>query len=468
MANILTNRWQLSRRKMLRGIGATMALPFLEAMRPLCAASATAIDPVRMAVLFFPNGVREDVWTPDGKGSAFKLSPILSPLEQLKEDLLVISGLTNPPAHQGDGHYFKDASFLTCSTIEQTDGANINAHGVSMDQIAANAIGQNTKLPSLELGIEPLKQGVDQNARLTNLYGSHIAWKKPDLPLPCEINPQIAFDNLYKDRRKNVTNAPTIDPEKSVLDIVMEDAKRLQKSLGTEDNHKLEQYLDSVREVERRIGNSSGKADGAQKITPQVLEELNKLKSRISKNVKGNSKESDLRTRMDIPHEEHVQMMLDLMVLAFWSDTTRISTFMFGSSVSQTNFSFIDGVDGAHHSISHHKNDKSQLEMYQKINTWHVAQYAYMLGKMKAIKEGDGTLLDKSMVLFGSGIRDGNKHDPKDLPIVVAGGANGQLKTGRHLAAEGESLDGLYRGMLKRLGIDKAKFGEGNAELRGL
>ncbi|MEJ6580699.1 MAG: DUF1552 domain-containing protein, partial [Akkermansiaceae bacterium] len=242
MANIQSNRWQLSRRQTLKGMGATLALPFLEAMRPMTAyaqAAAATSDPVRMACLFMPNGVRPDKWTPSGKGDNFKLSPILSPLEAVKQHITVMSGLSNSPSKKGDGHYYKTASWLTCTTIEATQGSNVSANGISIDQIAAEAIGQNTRLPSMELGTEPVTSGVDRNVNLTRLYGSHISWKKPDVPLPCEINPRVAFDRLFRNSQKGGKSAAGSD--QSVLDIVLDDAKSLQRTLGKEDSHKLEQ-----------------------------------------------------------------------------------------------------------------------------------------------------------------------------------------------------------------------------------
>lgn len=465
--NIQRNRWQLSRRQTLKGIGATLALPFLEAMRPMTAAAqgAGGIDPVRMACLFMPNGVRSDAWTPSGKGENFTLSPILSPLEAVKEDLLVISGLTNRPAHHGDGHYFKSASWLTCTTIEHTNGANISAHGQSMDQIAAEAIGKRTKLPSLELGVERVRSGVDTNVNITRLYGSHIAWKRPDVPLPCELNPRAAFDRLFKERAPS-SGGPSRDS--SVLDIVLQDAKAMQRTLGSEDRHKLEQYLESVREVERRIENEENSVSQGQNITPAAHKEIRELERRVTR-AAGRRVRDDLGSTPRIDPTEHVRLMMDLMVLAFWTDSTRVATFMFGNSVSNKNFSFLDGVSGSHHSISHHKNNADQLDQYQRINTWHAEQYAYMLTRLKGIPEGSSNLLDKSMILFGSGIRDGNGHVPHDIPTCVAGSGNGQLKTGRHLnAGRGEPLAGLHYGLLKRLGAEPKKFGDARREIRGL
>ena len=465
MANIQSNRWQLSRRQTLKGLGATLALPFLEAMRPLHGQSTSSGIPVRMACLFMPNGVRPDKWTPSGSGKTYKLSPILAPLEAVKDDIMVISGLTNKASHGGDGHYFKTASWLTCTTIEKTVGSNVSSNGISIDQIAAEEIGNTTRLPSMELGTEPITSGIDRNVNLTRLYGSHISWKKPDVPLPCEINPRIAFDRLFRNRgRKGGVAAG--NPDKSILDIVLDDAKSLKRSLGDEDTHKLDQYLESVREVERRIENEASQLGAGQNLTPEALKQLEALSQRI--NQAGGGSKNEFGSLQRLNPTEHVRLMMDIMVLAFWTDSTRVSTFMFGNAVSGKNFSFLDGVSGSHHSISHHKNDAKQLDQYQRINTWHSEQYAYMLQRMKSIKEGGSTLLDNSMVLYGSGIRDGNAHATKDIPIILGGGAKGQLKTGRHLETGGAELSSLYVGMLKRLGVSKRKVSEASRELRGI
>ncbi len=464
MAHIQTKRWQLSRRQLLRGAGATLALPFLEAMRPLYGQAASSGDPVRMACLFMPNGVRPDKWTPSGSGKSFKLSPILSPLEAIKEHLTVISGLTNKPSHKGDGHYYKTAGWLTCTTIASTEGSDVSANGISIDQLAAEAIGRQTKLPSMELGTEPITSGVDRNVNLTRLYGSHISWKKPDVPLPCEINPQSAFDRLFRNTDKSGKGK---SEDQSVIDIVLEDANSLKRTLGTEDKHKLEQYLESVREVERRIENEASQIGAGQNISEDAARQLAALNKRIGTAMGGNKKGLGSVQRID--HTEHARLMLDLIALAFWTDSTRVATFMFGNAVSGKNFSFLDGVSGGHHSISHHKGDSKQLDQYERINTWHSAQLAYLLQKMKSLPEGNSNVLDNSMVLFGSGIRDGNAHATKDIPVVLAGGANGQLKTGRHLKTDDNApLASLYVGMMKRMGVPTKSIGNADRELRGL
>lgn len=467
MANLQTRRWQLERRTFLRGLGATLALPVLDAMRPLMARSGGGGLPVRMALLYMPNGVREDRWTPEGSGSRFKLSPILSPLEAHREDLLILTGLQNKASFSGDGHYVKTGGWLTGTTIAKTTGSDINAGGISMDQIAAQSLGNETKLPSLELGTEPVATGIDTNVNYTRLYASHISWKTPTVPLPCEINPRVAFDRLFRTRSADGQKRDA--DQQSVLDLVRDDAKRLQSRLGAADQQKLEQYLESVREVERRISQEAKQLGAGENLTPEMLKQLDALDQRISKAMGKASREEELNSLPRFDHGEHSRIMLDLMVLAFWSDSTRVASFMFGNDVTNRNFSFIDGVNGGHHSISHHQNNADQLDQYEKINHWHASQYAYMLGRMKEIREGEGTLLDHSMVAFGSPIRDGNSHNPRNVPVVVAGKAGNQWKTGRHLEfEEGTPLCALWLSMLELAGAPTSKLADASSGLRGI
>ena len=464
MANIQSNKWQLPRRTVLKGVGATVALPFLEAMRPLAAAPGKSGPPMRMACLFMANGVRADKWTPTGTETKPELSPILKPLEAVKDDILVLSGLSNKASFTGDGHYVKTAGWLTGTTITKTTGTDINANGVSIDQIAARQVGRHTKLPSLELGTERTASGIDTNVNYTRLYASHISWKAPTVPLPCEINPRVAFDRLFRSRSKS--DQKRVSEEKSVLDLVREDAKRLQRQLGRTDKQKLDEYLESVREVERRIEHEAGELKAGHNLPAAVLKRMQEIDQRISQKMGKASREQELHSMPRFDHTDHVRLMMDIMVLAFWSDTTRISTFMFGNAVSGRNFSFLEGVSGSHHSISHHKGNTKQLDQYQRINQWHVSQYAYMLERMREIKEGNGNLLDNSMVLFGSGIRDGNSHNPRNIPTVIAGKARGTIKTGRHVAhKKGTPLCALYHGMLKRMGTPVKQIGDATREL---
>lgn len=467
MAHIRTQKWLMPRRSFLRGAGATLALPFLDAMRPLMAAGSSAQLPIRIALLYMPNGVRADRWTPEGDGSRFKLSPILSPLEKHREDLLVLTGLQNKASFTGDGHYVKTGGWLTGTTITKTTGSDIAAGGMSMDQIAAEQLGRHTKLPSLELGTEPVATGVDTNVNYTRLYASHISWKTSNVPLPCEINPRVAFDRLFRTRSRN--GEKQAEDDRSVLDLVMEDARRLQGKLGQADRQKLDQYLESVREVERRIEAEAASLGAGENLPPELLTRLDELDRRISKAMGKSSREEELNSLPRFDHGEHCRIMMDLMVLSFWSDSTRVSTFMFGNDVTGRNFSFLDGVNGGHHEISHHSNNPKTLDEYERINRWHIERYSHMLDRMKEIREGEGTLLDRSMVAFGSPIRDGNSHDPKNVPIVIAGGGKAGLKTGRHVVNEaGTPLCSLWLGMLDKAGVKAKELGDASGPLRGL
>lgn len=452
---------------MLKGMGATMSLPLLEAMAPLQAFAGSAgkfvKSPVRMAVLYMANGVNPHHWTPAGTGNQFELSEILSPLKKIKDDLLVLTELWNAASDTGDGHYAKTGGFLTSTTITRTTGSNICSGGVSMDQIAAQQIGNLTPLPSLELGIEPTNTFVDTNVGFTTLYGGNISWSTPTTPLAKEINPRLAFDRLFRSQSGN--RGANAASNRSVLDLVLADAKRLQRKVGKADQLKLDEYLHSVRAVEKRIEFDARRKMEEASADPLVVKEIDRLNGRIKDVYEDPAGVSE----RGINHTEHVRLMLDLMVLAFWSDSTRISTFMFGNAVSPKNFSFLEGVGGGHHQISHHENKADQLEQYKRINIWHLDQYAYMLEKMKAIREGEGTLLDHSMILFGAGMRDGNAHSPRDLPLVLAGKGGGTLATGRHLVYEkGTPLSNLYRSMLTRVGAPVAHFADSTGELAGL
>lgn len=449
---------------MLRGMGAMMGLPLLEAMAPLktLGSTVTVKAPVRMGVLYMANGVNPQAWAPTGTGAEFELSPILQPLEKVKSEILVLGELMNAGTIGGDGHYVKTAAFLTGTTITKTTGSELRCGGVSMDQIAAQRIGHFTPLPSLELGIEPVTTGVDTNVGYTRLYGSNIAWGTPTTPVAKEINPRFAFDRLF--RNENGKRRDTAS-DKSVLDLVLNDAHRLRKRIGKADQSKLGEYLDSVRAVEKRIEHDARQKAGDYRSDPLALKEIEKLGARITSYYDDPAQASERR----VNHTEHVRLMLDLMVLGFWTDSTRVSTFMFANAVSGKNFSFLEGVSGGHHQISHHENDKGKLEEYKRINIWHLQQYAYMLEKMRSIREGEGTLLDNSMILFGAGMRDGNKHDPHNLPLVLAGRGGGTISTGRHLVYEKNTpLCNLYRSMLVRMNAPVEKLADSTGELPGL
>ncbi|MDZ4289129.1 MAG: DUF1552 domain-containing protein, partial [Prosthecobacter sp.] len=419
----------IPRRQMLRGLGATVALPFLEAMRPSSIRAAATAPPVRLGVLFMPNGVREDRWTPEGEGKAFKLSPILSPLEVWKQDITVLTGLGNQASLAGDGHYAKTANWLTGTPIAKTTGKDLHC-GISVDQVLAREKGYQTRFPSLELGTDPIMSGVDVNVNYTKLYGSHIAWRTPTSPIPAEINPRFVFDRLFRENAQQ--RKAGAEENKSVMDLVMTDAKALRAKVGREDQQRLDEYLESLRHIERRIDADIARVASGENLDPAMTEAISRLDKNITavmaKAQPGKHPGSQLR----LDHTEHCRLMLDLMAMAFWSDSTLASTFMFGWAVSGKNFSFLPGVAGGHHEISHHDKKPEKLEAYEKINRWHVEQFAYFIDRLKSIKEGDGTLLDHSLILFGSSIRDGNKHDPKNLPLVLAGHGGG-VQGGQHL-----------------------------------
>lgn len=438
--------YPITRRTVLRGLGATLALPWLECMAPRSAAAAAAESaPVRMAVLFMPNGVKQDCWTPTGTGRNFALSETLSPLCELQDDLIVCTNLWNKNSAVGDGHYVKTAGLLTGTTINKTVGVNLNCNGISMDQVAAQQMGHLTPLPSLELGIEPVAVGVDGVVGYTRVYGAHISWRGPTSPLAKEIHPRLVYQRLL---RATDRNAAGVAGDRRLLDLVLEDAKQLQKRLGSSDQQRLHEYLESIHSVEQRL-------DSLERTDRQPWQPRSSLDS-----------VSEPGEKIPEKHAEHVRLMLDLMVLAFQADITRISTFMFGNSVSNINFAFLPGVSEAHHSVSHHQNEADKLRQYEKIARWHVEQMAYMLERMKGIQEGERTLLENSMVLFGSDLRDGNSHNPHNLPILVAGQAGGRLRTGQHIECEKDTpLANLYLSMLQAMDVKAESFADSTRAL---
>ena len=434
----------LSRRTLLRGAGVSLALPWLEVMH---AAPEKARPPVRMAAMYMPNGVHAQMWTPEGEGRDFKLSPTLASLEDLKNQLLVVTNLWNQDSKGGDGHYVKISGFLTCTTITKTLGVDINCNGVSMDQIAAQKAAKQTPLASMELGIAPVTTGVDKNVGYTRVYGSHIAWSGPTTPLAREINPQLVFERLF---RASGPQGNSAKQDILLLDRVLEDSKQLRTQLGSADRQRLDEYMSGVRSLEDRLDRAT---------RPQ--QNKWKLRAPFDPNAKPAGIPKD--------YAEHVRLMMDMIALGFQTDTTRVATFMFGNEVSNQSFSFVEGVSGAHHSISHHQNEADKMRQYQLINCWHIAQYGYLLRKLRSMKEGESTVLDNSMILFGGGIRDGNKHEPHNLPIVMAGRAGGRIDSGQHLVYTADSpLSNLYVSMLDAFGTPVERFADSTGRLPGV
>lgn len=442
----------VSRRDALRGLGVALTLPWLESLAPALARASSAIaqPPRRMAFIFVPNGVHLPNWTPQSEGFGFQLPYILEPLGNVQEELLVLSGLTHDKGRangDGPGDHARSASvFLTGAQPRKTDGSNIRS-GISVDQAAAQRIGSLTKFPSLELGCEPGRSAGGCDSGYSCAYSSNISWAGESSPMGKETNPRAVFERLFSAGGGRTTDKHAARRQAlklSVLDFISEDAKRLQDQLGTSDNRKLDEYLTGVREVERRI-------------------ELAERESFGEKTV-------DYEVPAGIPREyaEHLRLMCDMMVLAFQTDSTRIASCMFADAGSNRSYRQIDVPDG-HHDLSHHRSDAKKLEKISKINRFHVAQLAYLLEKMKAVPEGDGSLLDNSMICYGSAISDGNRHNNEDLPILLAGRGGGTIDPGRHLRYQREiPLCNLFMSMLDRVGAPVDFIGDSTGRLSDL
>lgn len=441
-----------SRRRFLRGLGTLMALPALEATAPFAARASTAAKsaagnslPLRMAFVYSPNGKNMEHWTPRTEGSNYELSRALSPLKEVQSEFQIISGLKHEKARaNGDGggdHARANASFLTGVQARKTAGADIR-NGVSIDQVAANDIGQLTRLPSLELSCDEARRAGNCDSGYSCSYQFNLAWKSETTPLSPERDPKLAFERLFGGgggKEEDAARAKRDFFNKSVLDFVMEDAQTLQKQLGYTDRQKLDEYLSSVRDIERRLSN----ADQFSKTMP------------------------DYKKPTGIPanYQEHIRLMFDLQVLAFQTDTTRISTFLLAHDGSNRSFPEI-GVPDAHHGISHHQRDAEKLEKIAKIDEFYSEQFAYFLKKLRDTKEGNGSLLDNCMIVFGSGISDPDAHSHDDLPIILAGGGGGTLKKGRHLKLRDDTpMCNLYLSMMDRMGVKTPRFGDSTGPL---
>jgi hypothetical protein len=443
----MSHRGPLSRRAALRGLGVSVGLPFLEAMQPRSVVAASQEQkgpPLRMAFLYVPNGVHMPGWTPRSPGADFELPAILEPLRAVKSDLLVLSGLSlNPARALGDGggdHARAMASFLTGRHPRKTDGADLRA-GVSVDQAAAQRIGRATRFPSLELGCEGGKNAGECDHGYSCAYQSNLSWRSETAPVAKQTNPRLVFDRLFgapggTGGGEDVARADRHN--KSILDFVGDDARRLSQKLGAADRRKLDEYLIGVREIEQRIARPAVDVGVARYPRP-----------------------------LGIPadYQEHLRLFGDLLVLAFQCDLTRIITFVFANDGSNRSYPGAGVWDG-HHDLSHHGGDLAKQEKIQKINRFHTAQLAYILEKLKSIREGNGTLLDHCMILYGSGISDGNAHGHDDLPILLAGKAGGTVKTGRHVRLPSETpLTNLYVSMLDRMGVLVDGFGDSTGRL---
>src|SRR5258706_7393619 len=437
----------ISRRAILRGLGTAIALPALEAMTPLRAfAGEDQKTPLRMAFLSIPNGVNNTHWFPKDTGTAFVFPKTLASLEAVRSDVLVLSGLGHDKARangDGPGHHARsNATLLTGCQARKTDGKDIRA-GMSVDQLAAEKSGGRTKLASIELGCEKGAMAGNCDSGYSCAYSSAISWKTPTLPLPKEINPRAVFTRLFGDPNQIAQErdrAKQAMYRRSVLDLVSDDAKSLNRDLGLADRRKLEEYLEALRSIEKQI--QAAERDEAARL-PQM----------------------EAPEGIPTEYPAYVRLMLDLMVVAFQTDTTRIATFVLANEGSNRTFPWIEVRDG-HHSISHHGGNVEKMEKIQKIDQFYVEQYTYLVQKMKSIPEGNGTLLDNSMLLYGGAIGDGNRHNPNQLPILLAGRAQGTIETGRHVRyLRGTPLCNLFLSMLDRVGVKEEKFGDGTGRL---
>jgi len=441
----MSKPWQIPRRTFLRGIGTAIALPVLESMVPLRALAAGAADkakplPKRMAFVYVPNGANMADWTPKTVGTDFELPPILEPLKKNQKDILVLSGLAQDMGRpHGDGagdHARASATFLTGCKARKTPGADIKV-GVSVDQVAAQKIGDRTRLASLELGTDKARLAGNCDSGYSCAYSFNISWKGEATPMPPEVDPRQVFDRLFGNGNAGEMDEARIKRDryrKSVLDFAMEDARRLKSDLGRTDQRKLDEYFTAVRELEQRI------------------EKANSFAAELP--------DYDRPTGIPKSYEDHLRLQFDLLALAFQTDTTRISSFIMAHDGSNRQYPFI-GVRDGHHDLSHHGGDEEKKGKIAKINRFHATQFAYFIDKLKSIKEGEGSLLDNCMIVYGSGLGDGNRHNHDNLPVLLAGRGGGTIQSGRHIQFERETpMTNLFLTMLDRVGAPTERLGD--------
>jgi hypothetical protein len=441
----------ISRRTFLRGVGTAMALPLLEGMIPTSAlAQAVKAKPTRMAFIFVPNGVHMPAWTPAAEGAEFTLPSILEPLKNVKDSLTILTGLTqNNASALGDGggdHARSSAAWLTGCHPRKTDGADIK-NGISIDQLVAQHVGKYTKFPSLEIGCDGSGMAGNCDSGYSCAYSSNIAWAGEATPIAKEIDPRQVFERLFGngDPSEGVESRKRRERyQQSILDFVASDAQKLKTRLGVRDQHKLDEYFDGVREIERRL----------------TFAEKSNVEAKLAA--------TDRPTGVPADMGEHIRLLGDMMVLAFQADLTRVCTFMLANDGSNRSYQSI-GVPEGHHDMSHHGGDPVKQDKVRQINRFHMTQIAYVLEKMQAIKEPDGTMLDNSMVIYGAGISDGNRHNHDDLPILMAGKGGGRIKTGRHVVyKDGTPMTNLFLCMADRMGVTTDHIGDSTGRLAQL
>ncbi|MDE0163832.1 MAG: DUF1552 domain-containing protein [Bryobacterales bacterium] len=440
---MIVTRKALPRRTLLRGMGATVALPLLDAMVPaMTPTAATPASPVRrLGFIFIPMGSDINRWTPPGDHSLTELSPILRPLERHKDYVTVVTNMELKNAYPGT-HATSNSSYLSCAKAKFTESSDYYL-GTTVDQIAAREIGQDTRLPSLELGIELLDIVGQCDDGYACVYQNNLSWSSPTTPLPYEANPQKVFGRLFGEGSPE-EQSRTLKKKASMLDRVKSDIARLRTELGSGDRVKVDHYLDSVREVERRI---------------QIAE------AGVNENP---APDAERPVGVPAAYADHVRLMFDLQVLALQADLTRVISFQIAREGSTRSYHEI-GVSEPHHPLTHHGNDQEKIAKMAKINEYHVSLFGYLLEKLKTTPDGDGSLLDHSIYMYGSGMGDPNLHDHINLPILVTGGAAGKMKGGRHISYEDRTpLANLHLTLLEKAGVRMDSFADSKGKVEEL
>lgn len=444
---------QIHRRTFLRGLGTAVALPFLSSAPGVRAAAAAAAaagkPPLRMAFVYIPNGANMADWTPKQVGPSFELPRILQPLSEVRNDVSVLSGLAHDKAFaNGDGagdHARASATFLTASQARKTQGADIRV-GTSVDQFTAQKVGNNTLFPSLELGTDRGQLSGQCDSGYSCAYSFNIAWRSATSPMPPEVDPKLAFERLFVQGDADETaemRAKKKQRRASILDFVLDDARQLHSKLGRNDQRKLDEYMSAVRDVERRI----------------------EMADKVGIELPDHTRPQGVPSK----YGEHVKLMFDIMTLAFRTDSTRIGTFIMAHDGSNRAYADM-GVSEGHHDLSHHENNAEKKEKIAKINTFHMQLFAAWLKQMKETKESDGSsLLDNSMIVYGSAIEDGNSHAHNNLPILLAGRGGGTITSGRHIQFEKNTpMANLFLSMMDRMGVQAERFGDSTGRLAQL
>lgn len=437
----------LGRRTFLRGVGAAVGLPFLDAMTPAFAASTSAKPPVRMAFVYVPNGIDMRNWTPNYEGKLGELPRILKPLEPFKSDITLLGNLTHNNGRallDGAGDHGRCCGAYLTGVQPRKSAVDIKC-GISTDQIVANKIGKETRFPSLEVGLEDARQAGDCDSGYSCAYTNNLAWRSETQPLPPILDPRVLFERLFG-------NGVALPPEararqakyrRSILDFVQEDTKKLQGNLGPTDRRKLDEYLSSIREIERQL-------------------------------VKAETDNAQIDPHMEKPYgvpadfAEHFKLMTDMITVAFQADLTRVLTFLVTREGTSRPYREI-GIPDGHHPLTHHRNDPAMMDKVALINEYHMRQFAGWMEKLKSIKEGDRNLLDNSMIVYGAGLADGNRHSHEDLPTLIAGTGGGYIKAGRRIVYRKETpMSNMFLTMMDRMGVPAEHFGDSTGKLDGL